>query len=314
MGKKSISIMVVPHTEAHVYNFRIPLTFLYSAGISLVILLIALSLLVIDYSRVKREISSLAPLNNQLAQKNERLEEERGSQAHEIQKLNKIMMRLKKFYDKLRIMTGLEVHEEKLSSDGKGGPDVSDETWRDFRDDVVQAFSDSDSDKKYLNDVNSLKEKVLIRYQSFNELESYLDSQKSLLSSTPSIWPIQGWIKQEFGRYVSPFTGYEEQYNGVDIVARMGTPVSSTADGRVTFSGKDGDYGYKVVISHGNGYQTIYAHNYVNKVRAGERVKRGQVIATCGNSGRNIWEKGPHLYYAVKVNGKYVDPMTYMLN
>lgn len=126
---------------------------------------------------------------------------------------------------------------------------------------------------------------------------------------TPSILPVEGEIASLFGYRKNPFGGWSQEFhNGVDIACDYGTPVRATADGTVTYSGWDGVYGRKVEIDHGNGIVTFYGHNSKLIVKVGQEVKKGEVIAYSGNSGRST---GAHLHYGAIVNGKNTDPLLF---
>lgn len=147
--------------------------------------------------------------------------------------------------------------------------------------------------------------------KSFREIGEVFSKQKAKLAATPSITPTRGWINSGFGMRISPFTGGWEMHKGVDIANDVGTPVVSTADGVVQFVGRKGGYGITIIIAHGYGYSTLYAHLSRIMVQSGQNVKRHQVIALMGNSGLST---GPHLHYEVMVNGKSVNPRYYILN
>jgi murein DD-endopeptidase MepM/ murein hydrolase activator NlpD len=159
--------------------------------------------------------------------------------------------------------------------------------------------------------VDGLTRRASLQEQSLQELYELLRDQESLLSSTPSIWPTRGWITSGFGYRVSPFTGERQLHEGVDISAPVGARVSSPADGVVTNTSTEEGYGKVVAINHGYGIVTRFAHNSEIKVRVGQRVSRGDPIATVGNTGRST---GPHVHYEVRVNGIPVNPMRYVLN
>ena len=99
-------------------------------------------------------------------------------------------------------------------------------------------------------------------------------------------------------------------HEGLDVGAPYGTPVHSPADGIVTFSGEKAGFGKFVQVDHGYGIETIYAHNQSLTVRAGQKVKRGALLAAVGNTGHST---GPHLHYEVRVNGIAVDPLYFIL-
>lgn len=117
----------------------------------------------------------------------------------------------------------------------------------------------------------------------------------------PSLKPAQGWVSAGLG----------PEHPGVDIAAREGEPVLAAADGSVAFAGQDDYFGNKIVISHGKKYETMYGHNGKVMVRAGERVRRGQIIALVGSTGVS---SGPHLHYELRVDGKPADPTRYWIN
>ncbi|MDP2599215.1 MAG: M23 family metallopeptidase [Deltaproteobacteria bacterium] len=130
-------------------------------------------------------------------------------------------------------------------------------------------------------------------------------------SSVPTITPLKGgWVTSNFGWRRSPLSGGRQLHEGVDIASPHGTPVLAAGDGLVTFSGRHGGLGNKVVIDHGYGLITVYGHNSQLLVKEGDRVKRGMMIAKVGSTGRST---GPHVHYEILVNGVPVDPARYIL-
>jgi murein DD-endopeptidase MepM/ murein hydrolase activator NlpD len=130
------------------------------------------------------------------------------------------------------------------------------------------------------------------------------------LASVPSITPCQGWLYRDFGNTVSPFTGRVEMHRGLDLAAPRGTPIVATAAGVVTAAGLEEHYGLTVQMDHGNGYVTRYGHNMRNAVRVGTRVKRGQVIAYVGSTGRSSCT---HVHYEVLKDGVPLNPRYFIL-
>jgi murein DD-endopeptidase MepM/ murein hydrolase activator NlpD len=143
------------------------------------------------------------------------------------------------------------------------------------------------------------------------QIISKLSQQKTLLSSVPSLLPVDGWITSGFGQRSSPFTGEPAIHKGVDVAAPLGTPIYAPADGVVVFSGTRTGFGNYVMIAHGYGVVTGYGHNAQNLVGHGQVIHRGDQIATVGQSGRST---GPHLHYEVAVNGQVIDPKKFILN
>jgi murein DD-endopeptidase MepM/ murein hydrolase activator NlpD len=128
----------------------------------------------------------------------------------------------------------------------------------------------------------------------------------------PDILPVSleaGWVSSEFGMRVHPVSGQRRMHTGIDLAVDEGVPVKAAADGKVIFAGDGGGYGNLVKIDHGNGIETRYAHNSVLKVKAGDSVKRGQVVSLAGHSGVAT---GDHLHYEVRVDGEPVNPRDYL--
>jgi len=134
----------------------------------------------------------------------------------------------------------------------------------------------------------------------------------NLLNSPPSLWPVEGRLMDGFARRTDPFSGEGAFHKGVDITAPTGTTVRTTADGVVVQAEMvSGGYGRLIVVDHGGGYQTYYAHLSKISVRAGQEVRRGEVIGAVGSSGRVT---APHLHYEVRVGGTPMNPYRFLAN
>lgn len=153
--------------------------------------------------------------------------------------------------------------------------------------------------------INSMRLAIDLRRQSQEEIRSLLNDQQSLSGSTPQGWPTKGWLTSYFGMRKSPYTGRPKKHEGLDIAANTGTPVYSTADGVVARVETSSGYGKTVIVDHGYGYRTLYAHNSKFLVKRGQKVSRGDKIAEVGNTGRST---GPHVHYEILLNGVPVDP------
>ncbi|SCM79422.1 Peptidase M23 [uncultured Sporomusa sp.] len=130
------------------------------------------------------------------------------------------------------------------------------------------------------------------------------------VAAKPSIWPVSGEVTSGFGWRNSPLDSGSELHAGIDIANSMDTPVVATADGTVVRSEWAGGYGNLVQIDHGNGITTIYGHNSRIIASSGQHVKKGQVIAYVGSTGKST---GPHVHYEIRVNGTAVDPIGFMV-
>ncbi len=145
--------------------------------------------------------------------------------------------------------------------------------------------------------------------EDYENLIATVDAYLGVLAQVPIGRPCRGYISSGFGRRKDPFTGKPAFHTGIDLVSYPGTPVKSTADGKVIYAGRHSGYGKVVVIRHGYGYSTLYGHLKKITVRAGQKVKRGQIIGYLGNTGRST---GPHLHYEVRRYGRYLNPYRYM--
>lgn len=160
-------------------------------------------------------------------------------------------------------------------------------------------------------DVDRLIERANTLSASFASVSTTLSRNNERMSATPSIMPTTGWLSSEFSRArFHPILHLARPHEGIDLAAPYGTPVVAPAAGRVMRVTHETGYGLTLEIDHGNGIETKYAHLSRVVVQDGQKVTRGQPIAAVGNSGLST---GPHLHYEVHVNGKVVDPLTYVL-
>lgn len=152
-------------------------------------------------------------------------------------------------------------------------------------------------------DVHLLEDRINGAYGRYQDKMVYL-------SSTPSIWPVKGWVTSEFGVRRHPLHQGNEKHEGVDISAQWGSPILAPADGIVTYAGYRGGLGKSVTIQHGFGVSTVYGHSSRLYVHVGQKVKRGDRIAAVGSTGRST---GPHLHYEVRMDRLPVNPMEFVL-
>lgn len=156
---------------------------------------------------------------------------------------------------------------------------------------------------------DQLKRNLLVDGKTLEVICEKLDVRRTFLESLPSLWPARGFLVSGFGVRISPFTDTPVFHHGLDIDAPQGSPARAAAAGKVVRSGFESMYGNLVVIDHGNGYRTIYAHLSERLVEAGASVQRGNVIGKVGATGRTT---GPHLHYEVHVNGLPVNPIRFL--
>jgi len=137
-------------------------------------------------------------------------------------------------------------------------------------------------------------------------VRSRIENEQALARATPATWPIIGWLTSGYGSRKDPFTGRPDFHSGLDISANRGTPIKATADGTVEAAAYQGNYGNAVLIDHGFGLSTRYGHMSGFRVRAGQKVKRGEVIGYVGATGRAT---SSHLHYEILLNGQAINPL-----
>ena len=160
------------------------------------------------------------------------------------------------------------------------------------------------------SEMGDLEARIADREQQLDLLQALLSNRQLQDDIFLSGRPIKkGWMSSAFGTRKDPFNGQQMWHQGVDFAGKLGSDIIAVAGGVVTWSGERYGYGEMVEINHGGGYSTRYAHNKENLVKAGDIVKKGQVVALMGSSGRST---GPHVHYEVFKNGRAVDPATYV--
>ena len=161
--------------------------------------------------------------------------------------------------------------------------------------------------------IDVLQKALAIQSKSLDDILVLAKSKDKLLAAIPAIQPVRNEnlkrMVSGFGYRTDPFTKVRKMHEGMDFTAKKGTPIFATGDGVVaradnTVSG----YGNHIVIRHGYGYETLYGHLSKYKCRAGQKVKRGEIIGFVGSTGRS---EGPHLHYEVHKNGKVVNPLNF---
>jgi len=159
-------------------------------------------------------------------------------------------------------------------------------------------------------DVNNIEAATNALETELRQIKVVYDKSQLKLASTPTGWPVRGYISDGFGSRRNPFGGGgAEMHAGLDIATNHGTTITSTADGIVIFAGSHAGYGNLVVIDHGYGLTTRYAHMSSYDVTVGDHVTRGKKIGAVGSTGRST---APHCHYEVRLHDRPVDPFNYL--
>jgi len=231
--------------------------------------------------------------------KNTKLEKQIKVTREKLEALSASMTRLAQSNGELRAYAHLPLLDPEMLQVGIGGA-------------LPAPISDSTGSEDLLARLGQMERQVSLQENSLSEIKTELDDQEDLLKSLPSIKPVGGAaFSSGFGHRRDPFTGRWEPHFGVDFNGPAGLPVYAAADGVVIHAEREPAYGNVIVIDHGHGYRTLYAHLSRLYVSKGDHVERGETIAALGNTGRST---GPHLHYEVLYHNKNLDPLDFMFD
>ncbi|MEW6434477.1 MAG: M23 family metallopeptidase [Myxococcota bacterium] len=303
MSNKSFTLIVVPDRHAEVKRFRLEKRWVIQGLVGLaVVLLIGLGMTV-HYAMVV----SAAHENPALREENLKLKSELAVIREQLEHIGSTLDRVERFDQKLRAITLLSDPQRNLAmGPTEAQPLVPGADTNQF----VRARA-SESPQALTQKLDKLSAEATRQEQSLQELQAYFQDQRSLLASVPSVWPVRGWVTSDFGSRLDPYTSERVMHAGLDIAGPHGKEIVAPSDGTVVFAGLEGGYGNVLVIDHGYGIKTRYGHLASIAVKPGEKVKRGDIIAMLGNTGRST---GPHLHYEVRVNGVAQNPRKFILD
>ena len=315
--RRHFTLMYIPHTQQSLSRLRIPIWFVYSLLFCALTITGTLAYYANDYINKIQELERLEnvdTINKIQSQKIENLLQKANTMEEKMNKLNELDMQV-------REMVGLEPEkdeaEEKQELDGeaflrdkfvtlayndletlsRSGGD------RNFRSDRYEGLELLESIDKQLS---ILSTEAKDEEHKLTELKEDVEERLTFLAAKPDLWPVRGRITSKFGYRKNPFGRGREFHDGLDIAAPYGTAIRAAGDGKVIFTFYRYGYGLMVSISHGYGYISHYGHNSRVTVRVGESVKKGDIIARVGNSGRST---GPHVHFMIDKNGKRINPI-----
>lgn len=313
MANKSYTVLIVPERSSQVRRLTIPRRLLVQIAVGVLSVVAVAAFMTVHYLYMVDQASENRELKDQNIQLNARLRLVQD----EIARIDGTLQRIDQFASKVRAITMLNDPERNLAM----GPLSEDPNAK--TPEVLYApgeridFEDEVADSKLaLRMIDAKLEKAesasFGQETTLRELHDYLGEEEVLLATTPSIRPTKSkLLTSTFGVRTDPYTNHRVMHKGIDFAADHGADVTAPADGVVIFVGNRGGYGKAVVIDHGYGIQTHYGHLSGYHVELGQRIKRGQVIAAVGNTGRST---GTHLHYEVRFNGIPQDPEKYILD
>ena len=267
-----------------------------------------------DYIRLKNESTYYARMIRKVDIQDELISTKQKQielLANKVDVLKSHFVGLKKLETKVKVLANLQDETDQGNLFSIGGSVADEFENLNDQDQNLSEVTRNTLVRELNNDVETLYLASINQKRSLEDLLDDLRERANLLACTPSIRPTAGWISSSFGYRESPFTHNREFHKGLDIAGHAGTEIFASADGVVTYCGRKGSFGRTVMIDHGYGMVTKYAHTKKILVNRGEYVKRGDVIALMGNSGRST---GPHLHYEVLLNGVHVNPLNYIQN
>jgi len=290
--------MLIPNSMGILKQLNIPVALIYFGAFAILALLISSFFLSANFFSTKVDQAEL----ERLRAENQRLTEKYEQMRWNLNEVNDRYAELVRKEVKIRTIFDLpEINEEERQL-GIGGPDAL----------SIGVLSDLERDALATEaEVDRLLRLSRFELEKYGEVEQALFKVQDRLNHTPSIWPTRGWVSRGFGMKYDPFTGYKQMHRGMDIASRTGTPIIATGDGKVVQTSNDTMMGKYIVVDHGYGFRTRYGHLSQFKVKVGQTVKRGEVIALMGSTG---YSTGPHLHYEIIRNGKFLNPSNYLLN
>jgi len=306
--EEDYSVVFFPGATASPKRFRISRRWFRICGCSLLVILLGVVSSFVYFSQKYYYLANDEIELTELRRESKIRKVQAEKIATQVKNLESDMARLGRFEKKLRVITALEDSPQNSAKNwGVGGGSYGLSSYS-FT--TSLAHESKALANKLSNSLGHLTTQAKIKAISLQELDHFFKDQKSFLQSTPSIWPTRGWVTSGFGYRESPFTGLRENHEGWDIGARSGSAVRATADGMITVAGRERGYGKLIEIDHGYGIVTRYGHNSKNLIKVGSKVKRGQIVALVGNTGRST---GPHLHYEILVNSVPTNPKNYIL-
>jgi murein DD-endopeptidase MepM/ murein hydrolase activator NlpD len=306
------TLMIVPDAHQNVRRVQVSKRRAFAFLLALMFSVSAVSTVLVHYAFLIQERF----VAERLRAENVRLTAEIEALASKVEGIDGHLQTVRRFDEKLRSMTDLNDDGRDLAlgpiEQGRalGGVALADEPFA-----APLAGDDPFSQRLRASILDGrmagLAREAERQADLLGDLVDHLAARDAILSATPSVWPIRGWVTSAFGQREDPFTGERIMHLGLDVAAPEGAVVRAPARGLIIHAGERGAYGNMIAIDHGRGVVTHYAHLSGLNVKVGERIERSHPIGSVGNTGRST---GPHLHYEVRVNGVPVNPHRFVLD
>ena len=295
MAKRFYSGIIVPEASHHLHRLRIPARLLHTFGVIGVISFLLNVVLSFSYAQMAFKVADL----DKLQAENHDLKIETKNLEISALKLGSKLIALETVSEKLTKMMENDVFARPFAT-----PNIT--AAGESRENHASAALSSDSLR---NNVVLLRDRTDDLQRHFKLLEEVTQKRAVAIRQTPTIWPLQGPIVSRFGIRPDPYTRDAEMHLGLDIIGNYGSAVTAPADGEVVYADRKSDYGNLIILDHGNGLTTRYGHLNRFNVHVGQVIKKGEVIASVGMTGRAT---APHLHYEVRQNDRPVNPQLYL--
>lgn len=308
---KTYTMMIIPHAKNSVASWQIPIWMVNLGWGLLACFIVFVGYCGYSYyqmAQATKELAYYRQVNSQNSSYIAQLKSEIQQLNEETISMQEKLIQVKELEVVVREMVGLEQASESSLDDRKRIEDLPS-----IR---VQTFSSSrggsESSPSYdqvMENLETIDQIISSTTAELGQLVEDVAGRMDYLHAQPSRWPVNGRVTSGFGYRKNPFGRGREFHNGIDIAAPTGTAVKAAGKGKVVFAGWRAGYGRTVIIDHGYGLKSLYAHNSSLLVKNGQWVEPNQVIAKVGSTGRST---GPHLHFTVELKGKPVNPYNYL--
>ncbi len=323
------TIMIIPHSDKSSFSVRMPIYIFQGIAVVLVIALIFGINFAGSYLSLREEVAEVEELRAIKREQREKIDQF----AKETEKLNQKVNQLSETADKVREILDMEDVErlEEVEAKEAYKDKLADQVEREDKDytggyktpfhsgTVLGTSSNPGQNEPYSSasctadragsNLRHLFAELPAKQVDLDELKEAAVEKEEERKHTPKKWPAKGEVTSGFGHRRNPLTRAQEFHEGIDISGDRGDPVVAPANGQVVYRDYRGGYGNLLIIDHGYGYRTHYAHLSEFKVEEGAQIKRGDLIAKIGTTG---FSTGPHLHYEIHMNGEPVDPMRFL--